>query len=136
MGCLPTEFGRPFQFVRFQQADMISDADMQVVHFDDQLKYPSLAKQARVEGAVAVKVTLDHKGGVVDAAAISGSPILIPACLANAKKWQFQANSQMSAIIVYNFTLIVDDPGQFIFQPPNFVTITGTPTAAQPARQD
>jgi TonB family protein len=79
---------------------MISDMDMEVVHFDDQLKYPALARQARIQGAVVVKVKLDAKGAVVDAAAISGSPMLIPNCLTNAKNWRFQPSSQKAAIMV------------------------------------
>jgi TonB family protein len=131
IGCFPTEFGRPFQFVHFQQTDMMSDEDMEIVHFDNELKYPPLARQARVQGVVVVQVKLDDKGKVVDAAAVSGAGILIPACLANAKNWHFRPNSQKAAIIVYNFKLVINDPGQFILQPPNFVTVTGAPITVQ-----
>lgn len=127
IGCFPPDAGRPFKIAPSSQTDMISDNDVEVVHFDNELKYPSLARQARVQGAVVIKVDLDDKGRAVDAAAVSGAGILIPPCLKNARNWRFRPNSQKAAVIVYNFKLVINDPGQTILQPPNFVTVTDSP---------
>lgn len=133
-GCLPVAFGRPFEFARFEQPAMISDADVRIIHFDNQLKYPRVARLARVEGLVVLKLVLNDKGGVSEVLPLSGLPILIPACVSNATNWQFEPNSKKAVILVYNFSLVPNDPGQVSFQPPNFVTISDSPIAAQPDR--
>ena len=69
----------------------------------EELKYPPLAVQARVQGVVVIQVKLDNDGRVQESNAIWGSRLLIPDCLANAKKWRFQPNSQKLVVIVYHF---------------------------------
>lgn len=97
----------------------------------EELKYPPLAVQARVQGVVVIQVKLDEDGGVQESTAIWGSKFLIPDCLANAKKWRFQPNSQKNVVIVYHFYF--DDsachPGTSYssnskFMAPNFASIT------------
>jgi outer membrane biosynthesis protein TonB len=133
-GCLPTLFSQPFEFARFEQPAMISDTDIRITHFDNELKYPRVARLARVEGLVILKLLLDDKGVVSDVVPLSGLPVLIPACVSNARNWQFEPNSKKTVILVYNFSLVPNDPGQVTFQPPNFVTISDSPIAAQPDR--
>jgi TonB-like protein len=53
------------------------------------LQYPPLAKAAKVQGTVVVRVLLDENGSVVCAEAIEGHPLLIPATLAQARNWSF-----------------------------------------------
>jgi hypothetical protein len=71
---------------------------------------------------------LNDEGKVVEATAVSGNDILIPDCLANAKKWRFRPNAKKTVVIVYNFrmTYAVSKSGcsQFMLQAPNFATIT------------
>ncbi len=131
MGCSPARES-PFKLVRSQRGGTVSDMDMKVLHYEE-LRYPTLAKSASIQGVVVVQVKLDDKGNVVEAAAISGNPALIGTadCLANAKKWRFQPSAQKTAVIVYNFRLVFGAPDQFIFQPPNFATITGAPMIVQ-----
>lgn len=131
-GCLPVAFSQPFRFSEFEQPAMISDDDVRIVHFDNQLKYPRVARLARVEGLVVLKLVLNDRGGVNDVVPLSGLPILIPACVSNAKNWQFEPDSEKAVILVYNFSLIPNDPGQVSFQPPNLITISDSPIAAQP----
>jgi hypothetical protein len=131
-GCFPLDLGRTFEFARLQRSHFVSNSDIRVIHFGNQLKYPSLARQARDEGVVVLKLTLNDKGAVANVLPLSGLPILIEACIANAKDWQFQANSERTVVLVYNFSLVIDDPGQVFFQPPNLVTITNSPIPAQP----
>jgi Gram-negative bacterial TonB protein C-terminal len=133
-GCLPVVFTRPFEFARFEEPAMISDTDVRIIHFDNQLKYPRVARLARVEGLVVLKLVLDDKGGVSEVLPLSGLPILIPDCVSNARNWRFEPNSKKTIILVYNFSLVPDDPGQVFFQPPNLVTVSDSPIAAQPDR--
>jgi TonB family protein len=111
-----------------QQESGERDDRVAVTHWEE-LKYPPLAVQARVQGVVVVQVKLDNDGRVLESSAIWGSRLLIPDCLANAKKWQFQPNSQKDVVIVYRF--FFDDacrPGPsysstFKFEEPNFASI-------------
>jgi outer membrane biosynthesis protein TonB len=110
-----------------QQDSAISDKEMKLVDFAD-LEYPKLARTALVQGIVIVRAKLDDKGYVVDSTALSGSDVLIPDSLANARKWRFQPNAKKAVIIVYNFrvTNAVSKSGcsHFMLDPPNFATIT------------
>ncbi len=99
VGCVPA-LESSIRFVRLPRAGTVSDADMKVLHFEWP-RYPAIAKSARIYGVVVVQVSLDDKGNVVEAAAISGHPMLMENCLANAKKWRFEPNAQKSAVIVH-----------------------------------
>jgi TonB family protein len=121
--------------VRAQQNGVPKDDDVRVIDFED-LKYPMLAQQTRTQGAVVVQAKLDDQGGVIDAVAISGSPILVPPTLNNVKKWRFRPNAQKSAIIVYNFTFLegrCESHGSlFVLQPSNLATVIGCAPAVNP----
>jgi|SRR4029077_9318194 TonB family protein len=113
--------------LRATQEGTISDKEIKVVDFAD-LEYPALARTAHIQGIVVVRANLDDKGKVVEAVAISGTDVLIPACLDNAKKWRFQPNPRKTVVIVYNFrmTSAVSKSGcsHFMLEAPNFATIT------------
>jgi TonB family protein len=125
-----------FMAAKAQQQETVTDDQMKVVSFED-FSYPPLARNARIEGVVVVKVELDDQGNVTDSTAISGTQPLIPSCLTNSKKWRFRPNPRKTAIIVYDFR--VDSgwcqaPGSvFAFHPPNFVTVTTCQSVPQPA---
>ncbi len=53
-------------------------------------KYPLLAVQARIEGDVQIDALIDKDGNVVQARAISGPGVLIPAALEAVKHWKYQ----------------------------------------------
>jgi TonB family protein len=55
--------------------------------------YPPIAKQMKASGAVQVGITIDEKGRVIEAKAISGHPALRPAAEEAAKKWVFRPAS-------------------------------------------
>jgi TonB family protein len=118
-----TPSGRP----QAPQNQVVADKDMKLVDFED-LVYPALGRTAHVEGVVVVRVKLDQDGKVVDARPISGSEVLIPDCLLNARRWQFRPNAEKTAVIVYNFRLTdaVSKSGcsHFMLQAPNFATVT------------
>jgi protein TonB len=55
-----------------------------------QPEYPPLAKQSHVWGIVVVSAVIDEHGNVVQARALSGHPILIPAALNAVLQWKYQ----------------------------------------------
>jgi len=71
--------------------------------------YPDEAREAKVTGAVRVLATVDEQGNVVDAEAISGSPMLQAAAVAAAKQAKFEplmTNGRpvkTKSVIAYNF---------------------------------
>jgi TonB family protein len=52
--------------------------------------YPANAKRAKASGPVRVQITISAEGRVIDAAAISGHPLLRGAAIAAAGKWVFE----------------------------------------------
>lgn len=73
--------------------------------------YPSLAKAARTQGTVAVKVVVDETGSVVSAEAVSGHPLLRAAAVAAARQAKFSPTLlsgkpvKVSGLLTYNFVL-------------------------------
>lgn len=53
-------------------------------------KYPLLAVQARIEGDVQIDALIDKDGNVVQARAVSGPGVLVPAALEAVKHWKYQ----------------------------------------------
>jgi len=111
-----------------QDSETVKDKDISVVDFEE-IRYPPLARTARVQGVVVMRVRLDKNGYAVEANAISGSDLLIPACLTNVKKWRFLPNSEKAAVVIYNFTMpgaaCASQDKSFSFLHGNLVTIIG-----------
>jgi outer membrane biosynthesis protein TonB len=120
-----------------QKGGTIADKDINVVDYVD-LSYPPIAVLAHVQGVVVVRLKLDDQGKVLDAEALSGTPLLTGPSVDNAKKWRFEPNSQKAAVIVYNFRIEGDchyssgSSSQVIFYPPNLAAITACPGPTQP----
>jgi protein TonB len=55
-----------------------------------QPEYPPLAMQGHVWGAVVVSAVIDEHGNVVQARALSGHPLLIPAALKAVLQWKYE----------------------------------------------
>ena len=74
-------------------------------------KYPTMAKDAKVEGAVVVEVQVSDSGRVVSARALSGHPLLRASAEEAALKWRFEpvtvdgAPTESIGIIRFYFTL-------------------------------
>lgn len=72
-------------------------------------KYPNEAKAAKAAGKVEVSVTVDEKGSVVSATAVSGHPLLRNAAVEAAKKAVFAPNTlagkpvKTFTVLTYNF---------------------------------
>lgn len=71
--------------------------------------YPPAAKAVRASGAVNVQVTIDEKGNVTSANAVSGHPLLRPAAETAARASKFNPTLlsrepvKVSGVIIYNF---------------------------------
>ncbi|MEK6279060.1 MAG: TonB family protein [Acidobacteriota bacterium] len=71
--------------------------------------YPAEAKAAGVSGSVAVQVTVDEAGNVIEAKAVSGHPLLQPACVNAALQARFAPTSLMgepvkvTGVLVFTF---------------------------------
>jgi periplasmic protein TonB len=73
--------------------------------------YPPIAKAARASGAVQVQVTISEDGRVIEAAVMTGHPLLRDAALQAARRWTFQPTElsgvpvKVQGILTFNFTL-------------------------------
>ncbi len=118
----------PFRIVMAQKSQTDKDEEISIVEWED-LKYPPLAKQGRIQGIVVVQASLDDNGKVAQSTAIWGNKYLVSDCLVNAKKWRFRGKPR-SIVIVYDFRINdgVCHPGlsssHFALWPPNFASIT------------
>jgi TonB family protein len=52
--------------------------------------YPALARQARIQGDVVVRLTIDEGGVPTDIRLVSGHPMLSPAVLDAVRQWRFR----------------------------------------------
>lgn len=53
-------------------------------------EYPTLARQARIQGQVQIDAILDEQGNVADMKVVSGPPLLHQAALDALKKWKYE----------------------------------------------
>jgi protein TonB len=73
--------------------------------------YPPIAKAAHASGAVQVQVTISEEGQVIEAAVISGHPLLRESALQAARQWTFRPTMlsgvpvKVQGILTFNFTL-------------------------------
>lgn len=73
--------------------------------------YPSIARPLRIEGAVNVQVTIDERGNVISASAVSGHPMLRQSAVQAARQSKFSPTTlngiavKVTGIIVYNFKI-------------------------------
>ncbi len=52
--------------------------------------YPPLARQARIQGTVILKIRINRSGKVENVALESGHPMLAPAAIEAVKQWEYQ----------------------------------------------
>jgi periplasmic protein TonB len=58
--------------------------------FSVQPEYPTLARQTHIWGTVVVNAVIDEHGNVVQARAVNGHPLLIPAALRAVLQWKYE----------------------------------------------
>jgi outer membrane biosynthesis protein TonB len=85
-----------------QQADTPWRPERPVTFAD--LTYPKEALAAGVMGRVVVRITTNAKGEVVEVDALAGPEELIPAAVANAKRWVFRQPVR-AGVIVYRLRI-------------------------------
>jgi protein TonB len=56
-------------------------------------EYPPLARQAHIAGTVLVDAVIDEQGNVIQARAVSGAPLLVPAALKAVLQWKYEPTS-------------------------------------------
>jgi TonB family protein len=78
--------------------------------------YPPIAKAARASGAVQVQLLISETGEVIEAAVISGHPLLRDAAVQAARQWAFQPTElsgvpiKVQGILTFNFALNGEEP--------------------------
>jgi TonB family protein len=65
--------------------------------------YPPAAKAVRASGEVVVEITVNQKGEVTSANAISGHALLRAAAVQGARKAKFKPNAATKGVLTYNF---------------------------------
>lgn len=74
-------------------------------------KYPPLARQARIQGTVVLKETINKSGDVQNLQLVSGHPMLAPAAIEAVRQWKYQPfvidgeAVEVSTTVQVNFTL-------------------------------
>jgi TonB family protein len=80
--------------------------------------YPPLARQARIQGAVVLKVQISKSGDVQNLQLISGHPILAPAAIEAVKQWKYKPfllndePVEVETSVTVNFTLADKPPAE------------------------
>lgn len=74
-------------------------------------EYPPLARQARIQGSVILKVQINKSGDVVNLQLFSGHPMLAPAAIEAVKQWKYKPfllngePVEVETSVTVNFTL-------------------------------
>ena len=58
--------------------------------YASELKYPAIARAAKVEGTVVIDAIIDEEGNVVQARVVSGPGLLIRAALQSVQQWRYE----------------------------------------------
>jgi TonB family protein len=68
--------------------------------------YPPLARQARIQGVVVMRVVINTDGTIANIRVVTGHPLLIQAAIEAVKKWVYPAQSgQVATNVTLNFAL-------------------------------
>ena len=73
--------------------------------------YPSLARQARIQGTVLLEAVIAKNGSIENLRVLSGHPMLSPAAIEAVKQWRYRPYSlngepvEVETQITVNFTL-------------------------------
>lgn len=70
--------------------------------------YPPLARQARIQGAVVVKVIINKAGEVRAMQLVSGHPMLAPAAIEAVKQWRYRPYEQDGAPVEIQTTVQIN----------------------------
>ena len=62
-------------------------------------RYPPLARQARIQGMVILKIVINKDGDVRDLQLVSGHPMLAPAAIEAVKQWKYQPYTKDGEVV-------------------------------------
>jgi TonB family protein len=79
--------------------------DVTITSYGTTPSYPRPAKGMRVSGVVILDLSIDAKGQVTEARALSGSAALTDTAVAHAKTWRIYPTSARRWLVVYEFVL-------------------------------
>ncbi|NWG14299.1 MAG: energy transducer TonB [Acidobacteria bacterium] len=110
------------------------------------LRYPRVARAARIEGVVQARCSVRSDGSVADVTIHSGHPLLVPEVKANLRRWRFQSSSRderptAEAVVTYDFKLRgrCDEYNrcdeEFWFEGPNRVIVLSEMPRLNPGHQ-
>jgi TonB family protein len=94
--------------------------------------YPPLARQARIQGIVILKVNVSKTGDIEDVQLVSGHPMLAPAAIEAVKQWKYRPYLlngdpiEVDTKIQVNFVLAGEKPAEG--------TVGDQPTTASPGQ--
>jgi len=88
--------------------------------------YPPLARQARIQGEVIVKVTTDGES-VREALAETGHPLLRKAAEDNVKTWRFSSHTPATFNVTFRYKLVESNSEVEFLQSTNTVEILASP---------
>src|SRR5580765_651999 len=94
-----------------------------------QLKYPPLARIARVQGDVVVSFRRTPEGRTIDVEPISGPPLLRATAIESVKSWRFEEGAEFAGQAVkvtFHFRLNPPNDGYDDRQPATKVELDGT----------
>ena len=105
----------------------------------ESMGYPEVARDAQIQGAVIVKISISSDGGVSSANAISGHPLLKQAAEKNNKNWRFDSSSAGSRKLTVTYEFVLELPktnyrpdSRNIFDLPAKVTVISNFRELQP----
>lgn len=75
---------------------------------DVQPSYPSIARDARVSGAVVIEATIDTDGDVADAKVVKSVPLLDQAALDAVEQWKYQPSTRNGSPVPVVMTVTVN----------------------------
>lgn len=91
---------RPFSFSDAREVPRLLNADRYRFRHFVAPSYPRLAKMARIQGPVELKLTVERvTGKVVGVTLVLGHPLLAGAAIEAAKQWQFEPESLQSETV-------------------------------------
>lgn len=74
-------------------------------------EYPTLARQARIQGTVVLRAVIDREGRIKDLQVLSGHPMLVKAAIDAVSQWRYRPHYlneqpvEVETQVTVNFTL-------------------------------
>jgi outer membrane biosynthesis protein TonB len=86
--------------------------------------YPPLARQARIQGTVRLRLTTNGHA-ITDVVVLEGHPLLVQSATDNVRTWKFVEHAPATFDVTFNFRML-DNAGTFL-QQPGLVQVVSSP---------